>query len=109
VNDQFYADGYYALVGYNCPVAVGAVLLNGIDTSNVYVGGPGSSDPKVTRSYFLDLSGRQNSALVPVIKANNKAGTFIFVADPATTSTAFTIGLEWVYLGSLGSAAGLVS
>lgn len=109
VNDQFYADGYYALVGYTCPVAVGAVLLNGIDTSNVYVGGPGSSDPKVTRSYFLDLSGRQNSALVPVIKANNKAGTFIFVADPATTSTAFTIGLEWVYLGSLGSAAGLVS
>ena len=107
-NDQFYADGYYALLGYLCPVSVGAVLLNGIDTSNVYVGGPGSSDPLITRSYFLDLSMRQNSALVPVIKANNKAGTFIYVADPATTSTAVTIGLIWVYLGSLGASAGLV-
>lgn len=108
-NDQFYADGYYALVGYLCPTSVGAVLINGIDTSNVYVGGPGSSDPMVTRSYFLDLSLRQNTALVPVIKANNKAGTLVYVADPATTSTTFTIGLIWYYLGSLGAGAGLVA
>jgi hypothetical protein len=108
VNDQFYADGYYALTGYLCPVSVGAVLINGIDTSNVYVGGPGSADPVITRSYFRDLSNRQNRALVPIIKANNKAGTFIYIADPATTSTTFTIGLIWVYLGSLGAGTGLV-
>jgi hypothetical protein len=108
-NDQFYADGFYALVGYLCPTSVGAVLISGIDTSNVLVGGPGSSDPLVTRSYFLDLSMRQNSALVPVIKANNKAGTLVYVADPATTSTTFTIGLIWVYLGSQSGNTGLVA
>ena len=108
-NDQFYADGYYALMGYLCPVSVGAVLLQGIDTSNIYVGGPGSSDPLVTRDYFCQLSARQNQALIPVIKANNKAGTYIYVADPATTSTVFTIGLIWVYLGSLAAGAGLVA
>lgn len=108
VNDQFYADGYYALLGYLCPVSVGAVLVQGIDTSNILVGGPGSSDPLVTRNYFADLSNRQNAPLIPVIKANNKAGTTVYVADPATTSTTFTIGLIWRYLGSLPSGAGLV-
>lgn len=108
-NDQFYADGFYALIGYLCPVSVGAVLISGIDTSNVYVGGPGSSDPVQTRNFFADLSLAQGVPLIPVIKANNKAGTYVYVADPATTTTAFTIGLIWVYLGAQAGNTGLVT
>lgn len=107
-NDQYWADGFYALLGYLCPVGVGAVLVQGIDTSNLYVGGPGSADPKVTRNYFQDLSNAQGAALVPVIKANNKATTFIYVADPGTTSTTFTVGLIWQFLGTQASQTGLV-
>jgi hypothetical protein len=108
-NDQYWADGFYALLGYLCPVGVGAVLIQGIDTSNLYVGGPGSADPKVTRNYFQELSMANNAALVPVIKANNKATTFVYVADPGTTSTTFTIGLIWQFLGTQASQTGLVA
>jgi len=108
VNDQFYADGFYALLGYLCPVSFGAFLLQGIDTSNIIVGGPGSSNPMETRDFFVRLSNAQGLPLIPVIKANNKASTFVYVADPATTSTAFTVGLIWQYLGSLAGGAGII-
>lgn len=99
-NDQFKANHSYALLGYLCPTSVGCVLVQGTDTGNLYVGGQGSSDPVQTRSYFVDQSIAQNLPLVPVIQANNKGGTLISVADPATTSTAFTIGLIWLDLGT---------
>lgn len=98
-NDQFKANHSYALLGYLCPVSIGAVLLQGTDTGNLYVGGPGSSDPLVTRDYFVELSNAQGLACVPIIQANNKGNTNVFVADPATTGTTFTVGLIWLDLG----------
>jgi hypothetical protein len=101
VNDQFKANGSYALLGYLCPVGLGAVLLQGTDTGNLFVGGPGSPDPKVTRNYFVDLSLALNLPAIPIVQANNRANTFVSVADPATASTQFVVGLVWQYLGNI--------
>lgn len=99
-NDQFKANHSYALLGYLCPVSVGLVLIQGTDTGNLYVGGPGSTDPVQTKGYFVHQSIDQNLPLIPIIQANNKGGTLVSIADPATTSTAFTIGLIWLDLGT---------
>lgn len=98
-NDQFKANHSYALVGYLCQTKMGAVLFQGVDTGNLYIGGPSSIDPLVTRDYFVQLSADQGCALIPVIQANNKASTFVYLVDGQTTSTAQTVGLIWVDLG----------
>jgi len=99
-NDQFKANHSYALVGYLAPTSVGAVLVQGTDTGNLYVGGPGSSDPVQTRDFFRELSDKQGIPSIPIVQANNKGNTLVYVADPATTSTTFTIGLIWIDLGT---------
>lgn len=105
-NDQFKANHSYALLGYLCPVQVGLVVLQGVDTGNIYVGGPGVTDPDETRDYFVRLSAGQGIASIPIIQANNKGATFIYVADAQTTSTAETVGLIWMDLGVLGTPIG---
>ena len=102
-NDQFKANHSYALLGYLPQAQVGAVLLQGTDTGNLYVGGPGSLDVRVTRQFFVDLSLAQGKPLIPVIQANNKGNTFISVVDGATTSTATVVGLIWEDLGILNT------
>ncbi len=100
-NDQFKANHSYALLGYLVITQVGAVLIQGIDTGNLYVGGPGSLNPRTTRQFFVDLSIAQGFATIPVIQANNKGATFVYLVDAATTATAATIGLVWMDLGVL--------
>jgi hypothetical protein len=99
VNDQYKAGGSYALLGYLVSAQVGAILLQGTDTGNLYVGGPGSLDAKSTRNYFVDLSIQQGISCIPIVQANNRATTYVYVVDGATTSTAVSVGLVWLYLG----------
>ena len=99
VNDQFKANHSYALLGYNTNTSCGAVIISGTDTGNLYVGGVGSLNPAETRNYFVDLSLAQGIPCIPIIQANNKGGTFVYVADPATTSTNFEVQLNWMDLG----------
>ena len=106
-NDQFKANHSYALLGYMPSAVCTSVLIQGTDTGNLYVGGPGCLDVKVTRQWFADLAIAQGLPLIPVIQANNKGATNVFVQDAATTSTAFTIGLHWLDLGVIGQPAGV--
>ncbi len=102
-NDQFKANHSYALLGFLCGVKVAAVLVQGVDTGNLYVGGPGTINPNDTRNYFVNLGLEQGLATIPVIQANNKGATFVYIVDGQTTATASTIGLIWMDLGVLGS------
>jgi hypothetical protein len=100
-NDQYRAGHSYALVGYGVSAQCTSVLIQGTDTGNLYVGGPGSLDIKVTRTWFVDLSNALNLPLVPVIQANNKGTSNVYVQDAITTSTAFIVSLFFVDLGIL--------
>lgn len=76
--DQFHAGGQYALVGYTVDVEVPAIAWRGPDTSNYRVGGPGiETDRSVTIDWFLKMSRALGLPLIPVISAENKAGTSI--------------------------------
>lgn len=76
--DQFHAGGQYALIGYVVDTEVPAIAWRGPDTSNYRVGGPGlETDRSVTQDWFLKLSRALGVPLIPVISAENKAGTLI--------------------------------
>ena len=76
--DQFHAGRDYALVGYDVDTEVGAIAWRGPDTSNYRVGGPGiDTDRMVTEDWFIGLSKWYGVPLIPVISAENKAGTNI--------------------------------
>jgi len=90
--DNFKADTKYAVLGYICDPAVGALAIRGSDTGNVKIGGPGDNDPIETRRWFVKMSERTGRPHIPVISSANKASTLVFVADPAV-STAIDITL----------------
>jgi hypothetical protein len=107
VNDQFRANHSYALLGYTCSAVCSSILVQGTDTGNLYTGGPGLPDNRFTRSWFVQLSRASGLPLIPIIQANNKGTTNIYVVDAATTSTAFVIGLVLVDLGVLSQPPGV--
>lgn len=107
VNDQFKANHSYALLGYTTSAVCGTVLFQGTDTGNLYVGGPGLTDTRFTRNWFLTLSKQSGLPLVPIIQANNKGTTNVFIVDGESTSTSFTVGLEFVDLGVLNNPPGV--
>jgi len=100
-NDQYRAGHTYALVGYGVSAQCTTILVQGTDTGNLYVGGPGSLDIKVTRTWFWDISAALGVPLIPFIQANNKGTTNVYVCDSVTTSTAFLVTLYWVDLGTI--------
>lgn len=102
-NDQFKANHSYALLGFVAQAQFGTFLIQGTDTGNLLVGGPGSVDMYDTRNFFVDLSLAQGFATIPIIQANNKGGTLCYVIDGQSTSTAFTVGLVFMDLGVTGA------
>lgn len=103
--DVFKANGAYALLGYISPVAVPIIAVQGTDLGNLYVGGPGSIDPIVTRSWFKDQDIRMGVPSIPVINSQNKGSTLASVFG-AIASTTYTVSLLFAYLGPWQGAGG---
>lgn len=91
-NDTFKADTDYALLGYTVGTVAGAVAVAGTDTGNLKIGGPGPLDGIETRRFFVDQANATGRPYIPIINANNRASTLLYVADPAT-STAVHVSL----------------
>lgn len=90
--DNLKADFTYALLGYVCSVGVGAFALNGADTGNFDIAFPGDPDSRETRDYFILLDQRSGRASIPLIQANNRAGTIVKSTD-AAAGTVSTVSL----------------
>lgn len=86
----------YAVLGYQVDTALGAVALQGADTSNLKVGGPGILDIYKTRDYFVRISAETGLPLIPVINAANAPATNLLVANDVAAAGAnvtFFLGL----------------
>lgn len=90
--DNMKADKTYALIGYACSAGVGAFALNGADTGNFDIAFPGDPDTRETRDYFILLDQRSGRPSIPLIQANNRAGTIIKSTDTAA-ATVSTVSL----------------
>jgi hypothetical protein len=96
--DNLKANAVYALLGYTCSVGVGAFAINGADTGNFDIAFPGDPDPRETRDYFILLDQRSGRPSIPVIQANNRAGTIIKSTD-AAAGTVSTVSLILARIG----------
>jgi hypothetical protein len=96
--DNLKADNSYALLGYACSVGVAAFAINGTDTGNFDIAFPGDPDSRETRNYFINLSVNSGRASIPVIQANNRAGTIIKSTD-AAAATVSQVSLIMARLG----------
>lgn len=98
VYDNFKANQRYALLGYMVNVACANVSVQGSDTGNLQIGGPGSIGLIETRQYFVDLSNLSGRSCIPIINSANKASTNVFVSH-TTASTTVIVDLMFAYLG----------
>ncbi len=92
-----HANTDYAIVGYAASVNLAAVGIKGIETGNLRVCGPGSTQEYPTTDYFWQMSVRTGKPCIPVINAANIGGLFVPCAA-ATASVASTVEL---YLAEL--------
>jgi hypothetical protein len=74
------ADTYYAILGYVLDTASLAVGLQGPDTGNYRLGGPGALNPLESRDWFVRLSRASGRPHIPVIQSQNDDATRVFVA-----------------------------
>ncbi len=96
--DNFKAGDDYALLGYTCSVACLSIVVNGPDTSGLNMGGPGDNNAYNTRDYFIQASERTGRSRIPIIAADNKAGTIVQAVDIAA-ATATKVSLILAQLG----------
>ncbi len=79
-DDNFKANTDYALIGYQCDVALTAIRWIGADLGNIGVGGPGNqADKMITRDWFVNLSKHYNLPLIPVFNSANKSAILVDV------------------------------
>lgn len=90
--DESWANTDYAILGYHVDTAVTAVAVNGVETGNSYIGGPGDPVGFRTRNYFADLSLMTGRPCLPLINSANKGNINIGVADTGV-STAVNVTL----------------
>lgn len=88
--DLLKANQLYAVLGYQVSAPVTAVALQGPDIGNLLVGGPGSTLPIETRSWFARQSVANNRAYIPVINSANKSSTLANVCS-GTAATQYTV------------------
>lgn len=96
--DNFRANTDYAVLGYTVSAACTAVAIQGPDTSQFRVGGPGIVDPRITRAWFLDMEEQSGRPYIPIINSNNRGGTLAYVAA-TTASTAVSVSFLLAQLG----------
>lgn len=100
--DQFHADTYYAVLGYQTDAPVLAVAVKGPDTGNYKAGGPGAQNQIETRDWFIEQSRLHGTPHIPVIQAQNKGNTQVHVAR---ITAAGTVNVTLI-LAELSGAAG---
>lgn len=88
--DTLKANELYAVIGYEVSALATAVALQGPDTGNLLVGGPGPITLFDTRYWFKQQSEASGMAYIPVINSANKNSTLANVCVP-TAATPITV------------------
>lgn len=90
--DSSSANTWYGVLGYLVDTTIGCVGISGVDTSQLFIGGPGDTAGRRTRRYFADLSIQSGRPCIPMFNSANKGSTNIVLAD-RSASTAVNVTL----------------
>ena len=77
----------YAILGYTVSKAFATLRITGPDTGNLGVAGPGSTNSWLTSGWFVDLNQALGVPTIPIVQANNAAGTILDVLDTTSAET----------------------
>jgi hypothetical protein len=77
--DTLKANVDYAVLGYITDTACCSIAIRGADTGNVRVGGPGPTEPLVTRDWFVNVSRKTGLPCIPIVNMANKGSVLAFV------------------------------
>jgi hypothetical protein len=100
VTTRLKANKDYAILGYSTSIPVSAILITGVDTGNLFLGGPGLPNTNDTGNFFVDNSVKYQSPQIPVINSLNQGGTFVYCID-VTASTAPNVVLHMAEMSQL--------
>lgn len=87
VADDLKANVDYAILGYELDTAVSVLAIRGIDTGNLRIGGPGTTEMLETRDWFVRQANGSGRPYIPVINAANKNGTTVLALDNTASTT----------------------
>lgn len=90
VDNRLHADTDYAVLGYTSAETFTAFSIQGVDVGNLRVGGPGFWDTRWGGDFFVQQSVAYNTPHIPIINSNNAGGTYVAIADTATSNTVNT-------------------
>lgn len=74
-DNRLHANTDYALLGYSCNLAFGSLVIQGVDTGNLRVGGPVVADPSHDAMMFVDFARFLGGPYIPIINSNNAGAT----------------------------------
>ena len=83
--DSSSANVWYGVLGYLTDTQIGCIGISGVDTSQLFIGGPGDTAGHRTRHYFADLSLATGRPCIPMFNAANKGNTNLVLVDHATS------------------------
>jgi hypothetical protein len=86
VTNLLHANTDYAVLGFSSQTACASVVMQGVDTGNLRIGGPVLAAPEHDAFIFPDLSDKYGVPLIPIINANNAGGTTIAAAHTAAAA-----------------------
>jgi hypothetical protein len=86
VTNLLHADRDYALLGFTAQTPIASLVVAGIDTGNMRVGGPVLAAPEHDAYMFADMADKYGQPLIPIINANNAGATTIAAAHTAAAA-----------------------
>lgn len=79
--DLLKANTDYAVLGYEVDANGLSVGMRGIDTGNLRIGGPMTTERLETRDWFARLSNENRRPMIPIVNSANKSGFLIDTAQ----------------------------
>ena len=102
---QLHANTDYAVLGYDCDVALACIGVKGNETGNLRVCGPGVATTIPTPDYFVKLSEEIGTPHIPVFNSNNQ-GAYYVSCLANTTSVASKV---YLILAELATPPGSIA
>lgn len=91
VTNLLHANTDYAVLGFTSQTPCASVVIQGVDTGNLRVGGPVLASPEHDAYLFADLSDKYGTALIPVVNSNNAGAITIAAAHTSAAAKAIDV------------------
>lgn len=92
-NDVLKANVDYALLGYDVDASCAGIAIRGVDTGNLRVGGPGTTNRIDTRDWFVRQSIVAQAPFIPVFNAANKGSILV---DGITNAASVALNINFL-------------